>query len=83
MDGSQVLSLAKLATPRHIHWSINNNFPVPLPSPAYNVINRSIIFKFEIKGANQYISESLAACPESKTHLSMYFTIKVVLPTIL
>ena len=79
LNGGFQIILANWPSYRKIMCSHNNNIPVNIPGHPYILMNRSILCNCDVKGENNFLLESLAACkgPETKTDLEMYFTINL------
>ena len=55
----------------------NNDIPVKILSHPYVLANRSVLCNSGIKVDNHYLLESLAACDNRHSNLTMYFTINI------
>ena len=75
LDGGNEIILANWPNDKHILSSINNDIPVRIPSHPYILINRSVLCNCGIEADNHYLLESLAACDNINSKLTMYFTI--------
>ena len=62
---------------KHIICNINNDIPVKIPSHPYALVNRSILCNCGIEADSHHLFESLAACDNRPTKLTMYFTINL------
>ena len=65
---------------RNLHniiCNINNDIPVKIPSHPYVLVNRSILCNCGIEEDSHHLLESLAACDNKLTKLTMYFTINL------
>ena len=62
---------------KHIECNINNDIPVRIPSIPYALLKRNILCNFEIEAENHFLLESLAACQDLKSELTMYFTVNL------
>ena len=60
---------------KHIICNTNNDIPVKIPSHPYVLVNRSVLCNCSIEVDNHYFLESLAACDNKISKLTMYFTI--------
>ena len=56
---------------------MNNDIPVKIPSHPYVLVNRSILCNCGIEADSHHLLESLAACDNKLTELTMYFTINL------
>ena len=73
LDGGNEIILANLPN-KHILCTINNDIPVKIPSHPYVLVNRSVLYNCSIEADNHYLLESLAACGDRNSKLTMYFT---------
>ena len=60
---------------KHIICTTNNDIPVKIPSHPYLLVNRSVLCYCGIEADNRYLLESLVACDNKNSELTMYFTI--------
>ena len=49
--------------------------PVRIPSHPYVLVNRSVLCNYGIEADNHYLLESLAACDNTNSKLTMYSTV--------
>ena len=77
LDSSNKIILANWPADKHIIFSINNDFPIEIPSHQYILVNTSVLCNCSIEVENNYLLESLAACHDSRTKLVMYFTVNL------
>ena len=75
MDGRDDIILANWPNNKHIICNTNNDIPVKTPSYPYVLVNRSVLCNCSIEVDNHYLLESLAACDNKISKLTMYFTI--------
>ena len=59
----------------HIIYTTNNDIPVKIPSHPYVLANRSVLCNHGIEADNHFLLESLAACNNGNSKLTMYFMI--------
>ena len=64
-----------MANDKHIICNINNDIPVRIPSHPYILVNRSVLCSCGIEADHPYLLESLAACDNANSKLSIYFTV--------
>ena len=76
MGGNEII-LAKWPNNKHIICNINNDIPVKIPSHPYVLVNRSILCNCGIEVDSHHLLESLAACDNKPTKLTMYFIINL------
>ena len=69
--------LANWPNDKHIICNINNDIPFKIPSHSYVLVNRSILCNCGIEADSHHLLESLAACNNKLTKLTMYFTINL------
>ena len=77
LDGGDKIILANWPNDKHIICNVNNDIPVKIPSHPYVLVNRSILCNCSIEVDNHHLLESLAACDNKLTELTMYFTINL------
>ena len=77
LDTGDEIILANWPNDKHIICNINNDIPVKIPSHPYVLVNRSILCNCGIEVDSQLLLESLAACDNKPTKLTMYFTINL------
>ena len=75
LDGGNEIILANWLNDKHIIYNINNDIPVRIPSHLYVLVNRSVLCNCGIEADNHYLLESLAACSNANSKLTMYFTV--------
>ena len=73
--GGNEIILANWPNNKHIICNINNNIPDKTPSHPYVLINRSVLCNCGIEAENHFLLESLAACENANSKLTMYFTV--------
>ena len=74
LDGGNENILANWPNDKHIICNINNNIPIKIPSHPYVFVNRSVLGNCGIKAGNHFLPETLAACQDTNSKLTMYFT---------
>ena len=75
MDGGNEIILVNLPNDKHIICTTNSDIPVKILSHLYILVNRSVLHNCSIEADNHYLLESLAACDNRNSKLTMYFTI--------
>ena len=75
LDGGNEIILANWLNDKQIICNTNNDIPVRIPSHPYFLVNRSILCNYGIEADNHYLLESLAACDNTNSKLTMYFTV--------
>ena len=67
--------MANWPNDKHIICNINNNIPVRIPSHPYVLVNRSGLYNCGIEAEKHFLLESLAACENANSNLTMHFTV--------
>ena len=75
LDGGNKIFLANWLNIKHIICNIYNNKPVKIPSHPYILVNRSVSCNCSIEADNHHLLESLAACNNTNSKLTMHFTV--------
>ena len=75
LDGGNEIILANWPNDKHIICNINNDIPVKIPSHPYVLVNRSVLCNCGIEVDNHFLLESLAACENTNSKLTMYFAV--------
>ena len=75
LDSGNEIILANWPSDKHIICNINNDIPIRIPSHLYVWVNRSVLCNCSIEADNHYFLESLAACDNRNSKLTMYFTV--------
>ena len=73
-SGNEIF-LANWPNNKHIICTINNDISVKILSHPYVLVNRSVLCNCGIEAENHYLLESLAACDNRNSKLTMYFMI--------
>ena len=73
-DGNEVI-LANWLKNKHIESNINNDILVRIPSFPYVLLNSPVLCNCEIEAEYHIPLESLAACEELESKLTMYFAV--------
>ena len=55
--------------------NINNDIPIKIPSHPNVLVNRSILCNCGIEAENHFLLKSLAACQDTNSKLTIYFTV--------
>ena len=53
----------------------NHKFPIKIPSHPYVLLKRTVLCNCGIEAENNFLLESIAACPGKKTAQTMYYTV--------
>ena len=75
LDGGHEIILAKVPNNKHVVCNDNNNIPVKIPSHPYVLINRTVLCNCRIEAEDNFLLQSIAACPGKQSALTMYFTV--------
>ena len=78
LHGGNDIILVNWPSDKHIICTINNDIPVKILSHPYVLVNRSVLCNCGIESDNHYLLESLPACDNRNSKLTMYFTINTV-----
>ena len=79
LNGENEIILANWPNDKHIICNIKNDIPVRIPSHPYVLVNRRVLCNCGIEADNHYLLESLEACNNANSRLTMYFTVKQLL----
>ena len=74
VDGGNEVILANWPNNKHIISSINSNILIKIPSHPYVLVNRSVLCNCVIEAENHFLLKLLAACQDTNSKLTMYFT---------
>ena len=75
LDGGNEIILENWPNDKHIICNINNDILFKIPSHPYVLVNRSVLCNCSIEVENHFLLESLAACQNTNSKLTMYFTV--------
>ena len=75
LDGGNEIILANWPNDKHIMCNINNDIPFKVPSHPYVLVNSSVLCNCGIEAENHFLLKSLAACQDTYSKLTLYFTI--------
>ena len=75
LDGGNEIILANWPNDKHIMCNINNGIPIKIPSHPYVLVNRSVLCNCGIEVENHFLLKSLAACQDTDSKLTTYFTV--------
>ena len=78
LDGGHEIILANWPNNKHVICNDNNNIHAKIPSLPYVLINRTVLCNCRIEGEDNFLLESIAACPGKQSDLTMYFTVNTV-----
>ena len=69
------LSWANWPNNKYIICNINNDILIRIPSHPYVLVSRNVLCKCGIQVENHILLKSLAACQDTNSKLTMYFTV--------
>ena len=75
LDGGNEIFLDNWPNNKHIICNANTDIPVRIPSHPYILVKRSVLCNCGIEADNHYLFESLAACDNANSKLTMNFTV--------
>ena len=75
LDGGNEITFTNWPNDNHSICNINNDIPVRIPRHPHVLVNRSVLCNCGIEADNHYLLESLAACDNANSKLTMYFTV--------
>ena len=64
LDGGHKIVLANWSNNKHVICNNNNNIPIKIPSHPFVLINRTILWNCGIEMGDNFLLESIAACPD-------------------
>ena len=59
-------------------YNDNHNFPIKIPSHPYVLLKRTVPCNCGIEAENNFLLESIAACPGKQSALTVYYTVNMV-----
>ena len=75
LDGAYEIILANWPNNKHVICNDNNNIPVKIPSHLYVLISRTVLCNCGIEVEDNFLLESIVACPGKQSALTVYFTV--------
>ena len=78
LDGRHEIILANWPNTKYVICNDNHNFPVKIPSHSYDLLKRTVLCNCGIEAENNFLLESIAACPGKQSALTMYYTVNTV-----
>ena len=70
--------LSNWSSAKYVIYNDNHNFPVKILSHPYVLLERSVLCNSAIEAENNFLLESIAACPGKPSALTMYCTVNTV-----
>ena len=74
LDVGHEIILANWPNNKYVICSDNHNFPVKIPSHPSVLLKRSVLCNCAIEADDNFLWESIAACPGKPSALTMYYT---------
>ena len=75
LDGGDEIIFANWPHDKHIICNISIDIPIKIPIHPYVLVNRNVLCNCGIGVENHFLLESLAACQDTNSKLTMYFTV--------
>ena len=75
LDGGHEIILANWPNTKHVIYNDKHNFPIKIPSHPYVLLKRKILCDCGIEAEDNFLLESVAACPGKESALTMYYTV--------
>ena len=75
LDGGHEIILVNWPNNKHVICNDTNNILIKIPSHPYVLINRTVSCNCRIEVEDNFLLESIAACPGKQSDLTMYFTV--------
>ena len=69
LDGGHEIVLANWPDNKHVICNDNNNIPIKIPSHPYVLINRTALCNCRVEAEDNFLLESIAACPGYQSDL--------------
>ena len=75
LDGRHEIILANWPNTKYVICNDSHNFPIKIPSHLYVLLKRTLLCNCGIEAEDNFLLESIAACPGKQTALTMYYTV--------
>ena len=75
LDGRHEIILANWPNTKYVICNPNHNFPIKIPSHPYVLLKRTVLCNCGIEMENNFLLESIAACPGKQSALTMHYTV--------
>ena len=75
LNGGHEIVLANWPNTKHVICYDNHNIPIKIPGHPYVLLKRTILCNFGIEAEDNFLLESIAACPGKQSAWTMYYTI--------
>ena len=76
LDGRHKMILANWPNTKYVICNDNHNFPVKIPSHPCVLLKRSVLCNCAIEAENNFLLESIAACPGKLSAFTIYYTVQ-------
>ena len=73
LDGRHEIILANWPNTKNVICNDNHNFPIKIPSHPYVLLKRTVQCNCGVEAENNFLLESIAACPGKQSALTMYY----------
>ena len=74
-DSGHDIILANWPNTKCVICNDNHNFPIKIPSHLYVLLKRTVLCNCGIEAENNFVLESISACPGMQSALIMYYTV--------
>ena len=78
LDGGHETILANWPNTKYVIYNDNHNFPIKIPSHSYILLKRTVLCNCGVEAGDNFLLESIAACPGKQSALTMYYTVHTV-----
>ena len=75
LDGGHKMISVNWPNTKYVICNDNHNFPVKIPSHPYGLLKRSLLCNCATEAGNNFLLESMAACPGKPSALTTYYTV--------
>ena len=75
LDGGHEIILANWPNTKYVICNDNHNFPNKIPSHPHVLLKRTVLCNCGIEAEDNFLLESIAACPGKQSALTMYYTV--------
>ena len=75
LDGGHEIVLANWQNTKHVICNDNHNMPIKIPSHPYVLLKRTVLCNCGVEAEDNFLYESIAACPGKQSALTMYYTV--------
>ena len=78
LDGGHEIILSNVPNTKYVICNDNCSFPIKIPSHLYVLLKRTVLCYCGIEAENNFLLESIAACPGKQSALTMYYAANTV-----